>query len=151
MLKNIKKIFGVGDVESQADEVARPPRMPRATRDTPLLTHSIIGQTLVITPLEHELNVLSAPEVAYESQELFDRSPGVRNVLLDLENVKHIDSAGLSMLVDLLTTVKRRSGRIAIAAATQQVEVLFKLTRLELVFVIRRSVIEAIDSLDPKG
>ena len=57
----------------------------------------------------------------------------------------------LFILVELLSAVKRRHGRIGMAAATQHVEVLFKLTRLELVFTIRRTVLDAIDAIEPKG
>ena len=54
-------------------------------------------------------------------------------------------------MVELLATVKSRHGRIGIAAATQHVEVLFKLTRLELVFTIRRTVLEVVDAIEPRG
>ena len=53
---------------------------------------------------------------------------------------KHLDEHGLP---------KGPYGRIGLAAATQHVEVLFKLTRLELVFTVRRTVLEAIDAIEP--
>ena len=95
--------------------------------------------------------MMVAADICYDIKELYAHQAGVRNIVLDLENIKYVDSAGLNAMVDLLGAVKRRHGRIGMAAATQHVEVLFKLTRLELVFTIRRSVIEAIDAIEPKG
>jgi len=151
MLNNLRKLFGVEDRNSGS-----PAPMPRrarsqATYDHPLVNHTTIGQTLVITVVERELNVTSASDVCYEIQELYSNQAGVRHIVLDLENIKFVDSAGLNCMVELLATVKSRHGRIGIAAATQHVEVLFKLTRLELVFTIRRTVLEAVDAIEPRG
>lgn len=147
MLKNLRKIFGVE--EGRAPEPARPSRA-RNLHGHKLITHSSIGQTLVVTVVEQELNIETAADVCYEIRELYVHSAGTRNIVLDMENIKFVDSAGLNQLVDLLGVVKKRHGRLGIAAATQQVGVLFKLTRLELVFTIRRSVIEAIDAIESK-
>jgi anti-anti-sigma factor len=150
MLRNIRKLFGVEG--PQEPEVEAPLQRPsnRAAYDHPIVNHSMIGQTLVITLMERELNVTTAADVCYEIKELYLHEAGVRHIVLDLENIKFVDSAGLNCLVDLLATVKKRHGRVGMAAATAHVEVLFKLTRLELVFTIRRSVIDAIDAIEPK-
>ncbi len=149
MLRNLRKLFGVSQDESGAEPALPvPPRSPRAQA---IVTHNVIGQTLVATIVERELNSATAADACWEIKDLYARQSGVRHVILDLENIRYMDSAGLNGMVDLLATVKRRHGRIGIVAATQQVEVLFKLTRLELVFTIRRTVIEAIDAIEPKG
>jgi anti-sigma B factor antagonist len=151
MLRNLRKLFGV-EQERASDPAPTPPRASsRTSADHPILTHSIIGQTMVITVVERELNINTSADVCYEVRELYSNQAGVRHIVLDLENIKFVDSAGLNCLVELLGTVKKRHGRIGIAAATQHVEVLFKLTRLELVFTIRRTVIEAIDAIEPRG
>ena len=152
MLRNLRKLFGVHEEARDAEPEPAPRRSSaRALYDHPLVNHSIIGQTLVITVMERELNATSAADVAYEIKELYANQAGVRHIVLDLENINFVDSAGLNALVDLLGAVKRRHGRVGVAAATQHVEVLFKLTRLELVFTIRRTVIDAIDAIEPKG
>jgi anti-sigma B factor antagonist len=153
MLRNLKKLFGVENGSDEGDAVEVMPRRtsPRVFYDHPLITHSLIGQTLVITIVERELNITTAPDVCYEVKELFAREASVRHIVLDLENIKFVDSAGLNAMVELLSVVKKRQGRIGMAAATAHVEVLFKLTRLELVFTIRRTVIDAIDAIEPKG
>ena len=152
MLRNLRKIFGVNDQNRDA-EPAAPVRRSSAQvfYDHPLVNHTTIGQTLVVTIVERELNVTSAADVCHEIKELYLHQAGVRHIVLDLENINYVDSAGLNCMVELLSLVKRRHGRIGMASATQHVEVLFKLTRLELVFTIRRTVIDAIDAIEPKG
>lgn len=151
MLRNLRKLLGV---ENEQDAPAPEPSRANAgtaTSRSGLLTHTVLGQTLVVTVVKPELNAFMAAEINHEIRSIFDAAHGVRNIVLDLENIEYLDSAGLNTFVDLLGAVKARQGRIAIAAATQQVEVLFKLTRLELVFSIRRTVIEAVDALERTG
>jgi anti-sigma B factor antagonist len=150
MIRNIRKLFGVeAEVPQEEPQPARR-GSARAFYDHPLVNHSVIGQCLVITVVERELNATTAADVCYEVKELYAHEAGVRHIVLDMENIKFVDSAGLNSLVDLLATVKKRQGRVGLAAATPHVEVLFKLTRLELVFTIRRTVIDAIDAIEPK-
>lgn len=149
MLKNLKKLFGVNDSSGGPDEASIENRpAPRGTH--PMLTYQVIGQSLVVTITERELNAVSSAEVVYEIKNIYAHQAGIRHIVLDLENIKYVDSAGLNAMVDLLGTIKKRQGRLGIAAATQHVEVLFKLTRLELVFTIRRSVIDVIDAIEPR-
>jgi anti-sigma B factor antagonist len=152
MLRNLRKLFGANEPSRRADAQSTPSRPPA---DRPagesLITHSIIGQTMVFTIVEREFNFASAAEVCHQVKELYAAQAGVRHIVLDLENIEFVDSSGLNSMVDLLAAVKRRHGRLGVAAATQHVEVLFKLTRLELVFTIRRTVIEAIDAIETKG
>lgn len=150
MLKNLRKLFGVENEAPQSEAPMVRRTSARMLYDHPLVMHSIIGETLVITVVERELNVTSAADVCYEIKELYAHEAAVKHIVIDLENIKFVDSAGLNSMVDLLGVVKKRDGRIGIAAATSHVEVLFKLTRLELVFTIRRTVIDAIDAIEPK-
>lgn len=150
MFEAIRKLFGV---DQPAPAVATMPRfkvpMPgsRPIRADHLMTTSIMGNAVVVTFIEPQIHSDHAYAAAEEVRALLLREQGVRDIIFDLENVKFFDSTGLGMLVDLLGAIKPRGGRIAVAAAAQQVQVIFKLTRLELVFVIRRSVLEALDAL----
>jgi len=148
MLRNLRKIFGVE--REPVEAAAAAPLRPRSPDGHKLLTHTSIGQTLVVTVVEHELRGELASDVCHEIRALYAQAAGVRHVVIDMENIRYCDSAGLNQMVDLLASVKKRHGRIGIGAATPHVEVLFKLTRLELVFTIRRSVIEAIDAVSRK-
>jgi len=151
MIRNLRKLFGVDDGPKNGETAAGAARPSnRQIYGHSLVTHSVIGQTMVATVVENDLNTVTAPDVCYEIKELYNSSAGdgVRNIILDLENVRFVNSTGLNALVELLALVKKRQGRLGIAAATQQVEVLFKLTRLELVLTIRRTVIECIDAIE---
>ncbi len=152
MLRNLRKLLGADT--SDVNRAALQPTRPVAgvgTSSSGLLTHAVLGQTIVITVIPADLNAFMANEINHELRTLLEGAPNVRNLVLDLENIKYLDSAGLNAFVDLLSVVRERHGRIAVAAATQQVEVLFKLTRLELVFSIRRTVIEAVDAIERGG
>lgn len=154
MLKNLRKLFGAGDPQPQhgaADMNAAAHSPGDQVYAQHLVTCSQLGQTLVVTVVEPELNSFKAADVNHEIRRLMAANPQARNLVIDMGNIEYLDSAGLNAFVDLLTVVRQTGGRIAVAAATQQVEVLFKLTRLELVFTIRRTVIEAIDAIEKAG
>ncbi len=153
MLRNLRKLFGAGEAGQQPSDA---PGLTDATGgeqvyDQHLVTCSQLGQTLVVTVVEPELNSFKAADVNCEVRRLMAANPQARNLVIDMGNIEYLDSAGLNAFVDLLTVVRQTGGRIGVAAATQQVEVLFKLTRLELVFTIRRTVIEAIDAIEKAG
>jgi len=151
MIRNLRKLFGVEEEAREGGVEAGPRRMSsRLAYGHALITHSVIGQTVVVTVVVEDLNSATTPDVCYEIKELYDghAGAGVRNIVLDLQNVRYVNSSGLNALVDLLATVKKRHGHLGVAAATQQVQVLFKLTRLELVLTIRRTVLEAVDAIE---
>lgn len=155
MLRNLRKLFGTGDATPVAP-AAPFPHDPSAGEhgqmfSQHLVTCSMLGQTLVVTVVEPELNSFKAAEVNHEIRRLMGEHPQARNLVVDMGNLEYLDSAGLNAFVDLLTVVQKTGGKIGVAAATQQVEVLFKLTRLELVFTIRRTVIDAIDAIEKAG
>lgn len=147
MLESLRKIFGVPE-RPVAPTIDTRPRSDRTLVPHNIITTSVIGRTMVATIVERELSGACVFDLGHTIGDMYLATPGVRHLVLDMENVRYVDSAGLSALVDLIKVVKPRHGKIAIAAAAQQVEVLFKLTRLELVFTIRRSTLEAIDAVE---
>lgn len=152
MIRNLRKLFGL---EGSDEPVrARPmplPQSPLRASTEHLVASSVLGSTLVITVIEPELHADRAAELNHDVRGLMAVHRSCRNLVLDLQNVEYIDSSGLNTMIDLLQVVRAAGGTIAIAAPTQQVEVLFKLTRLELVFSIRRTVIEAIESVERRA
>ncbi|MEN9543198.1 MAG: hypothetical protein RLZZ598_31 [Pseudomonadota bacterium] len=60
---------------------------------------------------------------------------GVRGLVLDLGKVKMIDSSGLGALVSVLKAMNGK-GTITIRGASQSVQGLFKLTRMDRVFTL---------------
>lgn len=152
MIDALRKLFGVertpGDVPQPIPRASPPSLSSRPISVDHIMTTEVVDRALVVTFIEPQVHADHAYIATEELRSLLLREPSVRHLVFDLSNVKHFDSTGLGMMVDLLSALKPRGGRIAIAAATQQVQVLFKLTRLELVFSIRRTVLEAIDALN---
>ncbi len=119
-----------------------------ATAADQLVTTDLIGQTLVATIVEPVLNAERAAEVALLLGTLRASHPAAQHLVVDLQNLEYLDSAGLNMLVQMMHSVRKDGGRTAIASAKNRIEGLFKLTRLDQVFPIRRSVLEAIDAIE---
>lgn len=116
-------------------------------------TFDTLGQALVATLT---CATLCRPEAADLCFELEARTGGgkpgsARHVVLDLQNVQHMDSACIGMLVELLTKLQQSGGRIALVNAAHHVEYLFKLTRLDRVFPICRDVMKAIEVVERGG
>lgn len=108
----------------------------------------LLGRTVVATVLVADL---TAPKVADLQVELFFKlssRPDARHLVLDLQNVEYLDSACLGMLLQLLRRVREGGGRIAIASVKNRIEGLFKLTRLEQLFPIKRTVLDAVAAVE---
>lgn len=59
---------------------------------------------------------------------------GADIVLIDLKDVKFIDSSGLGALVSVMKTVQTSGGKLFICSLNEQVKMLFELTKMDRVF-----------------
>jgi len=71
---------------------------------------------------------------------------GVKKLVLNLENVPYIDSAGLGEVVRTHTTVSRQGGSLKLLNLTKRIEDLLSITKLLTVFETYDSEAEAIKS-----
>jgi anti-sigma B factor antagonist len=71
---------------------------------------------------------------------------GRRDVLLNLENVQYVDSAGLGAIVGAYTTVTRQGGTLKLANVTKRLQDLLSITKLLTVFETFDSEAEALRS-----
>ena len=71
-----------------------------------------------------------------------------REVVLDLEGVQRIDSAGLGELVRIATAGGARRGRLKLAGVNPRVMQLLCLTNLSSAFEIHESLMDALDARD---
>lgn len=119
---------------------------PRLSTAAParLFSHDTLGATIVVTIIERNLTANRVADLLYELKDLLARNEKVKNLVLDLQNVDYLDSAGLNMLVVLFRAIRDAGGNIAIASAKRAIEVLFKLTRLDNLFPVQRDVLGAI-------
>ena len=58
-------------------------------------------------------------------------------VILDLENVTLIDSSGISLLVSIQNTLKKKSGQLKLINTSADIIRMFKLMRLDQHFVVK--------------
>lgn len=67
--------------------------------------------------------------------------------LVDIENVKYINSSGIGVLITLLTKFRNQGGEVAIVKPSEHVKKLLIITKLTAIFKISDSVEEAIQDL----
>jgi len=73
-------------------------------------------------------------------------SQGQKKLVLNLEGVPYIDSAGLGEIVRTYTTVSRQGGKLQLLNLTKRIEDLLSITKLLTVFEVFDSEDEAVKS-----
>jgi anti-sigma B factor antagonist len=71
---------------------------------------------------------------------------GQKQLLLNLDGVPYIDSAGLGEIVRTYTTVSRQGGKLKLLNLTKRIEDLLSITKLLTVFEVYDTEAEAIQS-----
>ncbi|MCX8009623.1 MAG: STAS domain-containing protein [Ignavibacteria bacterium] len=97
--------------------------------------------------LELSGNVMGGPDSA-ELNNLLHKllDEGKKNIIIDLQDVKFMNSSGLGMLIAGLTTVRNGGGELKLANATEKINSLLVVTKLITVFESFGSVEEAVAS-----
>jgi anti-sigma B factor antagonist len=72
-----------------------------------------------------------------------------KNVIVDVGNVKFMNSSGLGILIGGLTTMRNAGGDLRIARADKKVESLLMVTHLTTIFRHFKTVDEAVQSYNP--
>ena len=81
------------------------------------------------------LEELSISEIGDELSGLVAGAPGIK-LLLSFENVEHLSSAALGMLITLNKRVAENNGKLKLSDITPQILEVFKITRLNRLFGI---------------
>ncbi len=89
------------------------------------------------------LEELSIREIEDELTRLVESKDTI-NLLLNFQNVEHLSSAALGMLIKLNDQVTKRSGRLKLSDIRPQIYQVFKITRLNKLFDIHDSATEAL-------
>ena len=71
---------------------------------------------------------------------------GIKSVIIDLGDVKWMNSSGLGALMGSLTTMRNAGGELKLANVTEKVQSLFMITKLITIFSTYESVEEAVGS-----
>ena len=71
---------------------------------------------------------------------------GIKNVVIDLGDVKWMNSSGMGVLMASMTTLKAEEGKLALARVTEKVKSLLIITQLIKVFTTFETVERAVAS-----
>ncbi len=97
--------------------------------------------------LELKGNVMGGPDAAELNtalHNLLDQSK--KNVVVDLADVKFMNSSGLGMLIGGLTTIRNGGGELKLANAAEKIQSLLVITKLITIFEHYDSVDSAVES-----
>lgn len=95
-----------------------------------------------------EGDALGGPEGSRLHDVLREMSPTERQcVVVDLGDVRLMNSSGLGMLIGAHTTVRNGEGELVLARPGERIEGLLEITRLDQVFRVFDSVEEAVEEL----
>jgi anti-sigma B factor antagonist len=99
--------------------------------------------------IEFNGNVMGGPDAVSLNEKLHELiDSGKKSIVVDLSNVKFMNSSGLGMLIGALTTMRNAGGDLRIANATDKIESLLIITKLITVFQHFRSLDEAVKSFE---
>jgi anti-sigma B factor antagonist len=110
------------------------------------MEHEIRNEAgVVILDVRGEIDVSTAPglrEILFESIE-----NNAEHVLVNLTNVLYIDSAGLSVLIAAHRKAQNAGGFLGLVNPQQPVQQVLKLTRVDKIFQIFRSIEEGVSAV----
>lgn len=72
------------------------------------------------------------------------------NIVVDMHNVKYVNSTGIGILISGFTTIKNSGGELKLAALSEKVNGVLNITRLNQVFHIYNNIDEAVNSFGQK-
>lgn len=92
-------------------------------------------------------NVMGGPETQHFHDVLHQAiSDNKKNIVVDLSDVKFMNSSGLGMLISGFTSIKNAGGNMKLARATEKINSLLVITKLITIFEHFNSVDEAVES-----
>ncbi len=100
-----------------------------------------------IVVLELSGKIMGGPDAATLNEKLHDLvESGKTRVVADLSNVNWMNSSGLGILINALTTIRNAGGDLKLASITEKIKSLLKITKLLTVFSTFDSTDEAVNS-----
>jgi anti-sigma B factor antagonist len=102
------------------------------------------GTVVLVVVKEERLDAHNSDHLKQELSRLFEE--GKQRIVVDLKEVRFIDSSGLGALVSGFKNASARQATLKLSSLQNQVKSMFELTRLHRVFDIYPTVDEAIDA-----
>ena len=103
-----------------------------------------VGSNIVLEVLENRLGADKA--VAFKDAVARHLAGGPVSLVLDLSKVEFIDSSGLGAILSILKRMPKGC-ELILCGTTDPVTSMFKLTRLDRVFTMKKTVDEAVSTL----
>ncbi len=95
-------------------------------------------------------NVVDEAEIKQAGDEIYHylKERDRIKLVLDFHRVQHLSSAALGMIVALNKVIGQRTGQLRVAAVNDDIQKVFKLTRLHKLVKITTTADDAIESFD---
>lgn len=101
------------------------------------------------TVIQLKGNLVGGPDAQTFRSKLYDLIEENKNkVVVDMANVKFMNSSGLGILISGYTTLKNASGELKLAHISDNVQGVLNITKLNQIFNVYDSVDEALKSFD---
>ncbi|MBN1609545.1 MAG: STAS domain-containing protein [Polyangiaceae bacterium] len=101
--------------------------------------------SITIVEIEGRFDAVSAPQMKLELHQLIEG--GKTRIVVDLDGMDFIDSAGLGVLVSCLRRTAAEGGDLRLAGVPPFCRSIFELTRLTRVFDVTQTLADAVESL----
>ena len=105
----------------------------------------LLDEKIALIKLSGRIDVMNS-HILRSNFELVGRQ-GIHYIIVDLEQVKFIDSSGLSALVAGLRTMRRKGGALLLAHPNKQVEATLRLTNFHRFFGVYHDIGEALTAV----
>ena len=100
------------------------------------------SEKTAIVDCEGDIDLSRSPMFQAELLKIIDSKP--KRIVINLAEVRYMDSSGVASLVKLLSRVRKLGIQLRLAERTDRVRSVFEITRLDSVFEIHCSEAEAL-------
>lgn len=87
----------------------------------------------------------AASELVQYLDDAFDS--GSARIVLDLSELKYMNSSGLNLLISIMTKARKAEGDVVLACISDKIRELLLITKLNTVFTCTETIDEAVSSL----
>ncbi len=98
-----------------------------------------IIEEILIVKVAGELDLHTADNLKKKIVKKLEQNNKLNNIVLDLNNIKFIDSSGLGAILSLYKKLKAQQGKIAVINLSQQVKRIFNLSGVLKLLVVAKT------------
>ncbi len=103
------------------------------------------GDAVIVRFKESDiLDQINIQEIGEEMYSVVQSTPNVK-LIVDFDGVEYLSSTALGKLITLKKRVEAVNGKLRLAAIKPEIMEVFKITRLDTIFEIKKNVAEALE------